>query len=69
MGSDLYMESSNFRPRQTLAFVNSRGRIEIYRDYFYYGYKKERTTMEDTPNNRKIVKSLIYAKFVDERPV
>jgi hypothetical protein len=62
------MESMNFRPRQTLAFVNSRGRIEIYRDYFYHGYKKEKPTMEDNPSNRKIIKSLIYARFVDERP-
>src|SRR6478672_5741638 len=42
MGSDMYMEAQNFRPRPNKAeweLVNDNLELVIYQDVFYHGYK------------------------------
>ena len=67
MGSDLYMESQNFRPRPTVAFLNGEGRWEVYRDEFYHGYNLA-FEKPDNPTTRDFFKDLGY-RVVDSRPV
>lgn len=70
MGSDLYMESHNFRPRKTIAYINRAGRIELYRDFFYTGYKKVPGSYENTPEIRDLIRRLDgTVEYVDKRPV
>jgi hypothetical protein len=67
MGSDLYMEAQNFRPRRTLFFINGDDEFEIYKDSFYSGYNLSfKVPVDDT--SREWIKSLGYRQTII-RPV
>lgn len=62
MGADLYLEAQHFRPRRTLIRLNKAGRWVIYRDHFYSGYVAVRDTHKDTPEVRRVFRSLGFEK-------
>lgn len=67
MGSDLSMAAAVFHPRRTKAFLTKRGRWVIYQDLFISGYTPMPDTHKDTPEVRRLMRSLGW-QFVMERP-